>query len=119
MHAPSQLHTPSYTLQEYDDYLTRTKERNQELKKTLFFVAAVAFCAGLIAIYFGWTIVAVVLLAVAVFFHQGNSHCVFLDDVLDTQWHLALFINSHTKYLEALRSDEPSLGRRSTSVVSG
>ena len=105
MASPTQVPTPSYTLQEYDDYLTRAKARNAQHTKTLSFVALLALSAGLAAIYLGWTIMAVVLLAISVFFGQGSSHYVLLDDVLTTQWHLALFINSQTKHLEALRAD--------------
>ena len=105
MHAPSQAHTPSYTLQEYDDYLTRTKWRNKEHKKAFFVAAAVLFCAGLTATFFGWTTVAVLLLAASFFYYQATSQYDLLDNVLDTQWHLALFINSHTKYLEERRTD--------------
>ena len=86
--------------------MTRMKRRNQELKRTLLLCAAVLFCTGLTSIYFGWATVAVLLLAVSFAFYQGNSHYDSLDDVLDAQWHLALFINGHRKYLEELRTDK-------------
>ena len=69
----------------------------------LYVIAVLCFGAGLLALYFNFTFIAVVLLALAAYFNQESDHHLLLAEMMDTQWSLALLINKHTRDLEVLR----------------
>ncbi|SRR6266699_5729330 len=97
------MSTQTYNIEEYQGYLLAAKRNNESYMKVLFVTAIVSFGASVVSLYFDMNIVAVILLAVSIFFYQGSSHHHLLSDMLDTQWSLALLINNHTKDLEVLR----------------
>ena len=97
------MSTLTYDIDEYQNNMLAAQRKHRAYMKTLFLVAIVCFGAGVASIYFEMSIVAVVLLALSVFFYQGSSYYHLLDDMHQAQWSLALLINKQTKEMEILR----------------
>lgn len=92
-----------------DDYLRGLAGRKQkhETEGPLFFKVAIGFCAsGLVMLYFGFTVLAVALLAIAVFFKSGSSHSLLMQEMEDEQYYLAQFIAAQqARDVPAIQSD--------------
>ena len=92
-----------------DDYLRALAGRKQKhgTEGPLFFKVAIGFCvAGLVMLYFGFTVLAVALLVIAAFFQSGSSHSLLMRDVLDEQYYLAQVIAAqHALDLSVIQSE--------------
>jgi len=106
--------TDGLSAMEFDinDFLRRQQEAKQTNTRYLRMgigSALFLFAAGLVAMFFGVTIGAVVLLAVSAVVYQSASHYRLRCDMQEEQWYLALLVNdvrrSIMQLIEATNDD--------------
>ena len=96
----------TYDIEQYRSNLLTKQKSYGERAKIFFLIAVVAFGVGTVLLYLNMTVVAVVFLALSIFFYQGSNHDQLLSDILDAQWSLALLINKQATQLEVLRWEQ-------------
>lgn len=77
------------------DYLSSQQNRKQDLNLygPLLFKVSIGCCiAGLVVLYFGFTVFAVALLAIGAFCLSGSSYSLLMQGMMDEQYYLAQFI---------------------------
>jgi hypothetical protein len=109
------VHEPTFDIRDPNSQITDIVEFRSHMllwqavrkKHTLilYVIAALCFGGGLLALYFDFTFITVVLLALAAYFNQESDHHNLLAEMMDMQWSLALLINKHTRDLEVLRGE--------------
>jgi hypothetical protein len=82
-------------------------QRNcRQHQQALFYAALVLLATGLVTLYFGFTVVAVAVLAMGAFFGQGSCNYELKEDLMKEQHYLARFIAAQlTSDLAAIRSE--------------
>lgn len=76
----------NYPKLDWDEYKLRIAQAEAHLKeygKVLFLSAVGFFIPGLVALFLGFTVLAVVLIAGAAIFYQGSSHQRLLIDIMN------------------------------------
>jgi len=95
----------NYTITEYmSDQQTRGRSHTR-YQRIFLYMALAFFGAGLVTLYFGFTVVTVFALGIGVIFHQGSSQYMQLKDQMTEHHYLAMLISSQQADLAALRSE--------------
>ena len=95
----------NYTITEYmSDQQTRGRSHTK-YQRILLYVALMCFAAGLVTLYFGFTVITVFVLGIGAIFHQGSSQYMQLKDQMTEHHYLAMLIATQQSELAALRSE--------------
>lgn len=96
----------NYTISEYmSDREARSRSYRQR-KLTLSYMALVFFTAGPVTLHFGFTVVAVAVLAIGAFLYQGSFHYMLLEGLMAEHYYLARLLTAQqASDLAALRSE--------------
>lgn len=96
----------TYTIDEYvrDHKIRKEKYR---VEGAVFFNGAIGLLvAGLVALYFGFSILAVALLVIGAIFYSSSIHSQLMKDVMTEQYHLAQFVAvQHALDVDTSRSE--------------
>ena len=105
------------------EYLSSHQYRKQNLEPygPLLFKVSIGFCiAGLVVLYFGFTVFAVALLAIGAFFHSGSSFSQLKRDMMDEQYYLAQFIAAqHAGDMDTIRWELQQQAKQIKALRSG
>ena len=70
-----------------------------------YVITILFFGAGMWAVYYNFTFIAVLFLALAAYFNLESILHILMSEILHAHWLLALLINKHTRDLEVLRGE--------------
>ncbi|MGH7184278.1 MAG: hypothetical protein ACREJN_20215 [Nitrospiraceae bacterium] len=104
----------NYTITEYMSDRQIRGRSHTKYQRILLYIALVFFAAGLVTLYFGFTVIAVFAFGVGAIFHQGSSQYLLLKDQMTEHHYLALLIATQQSDLAALRLEIHKIGHEST-----
>lgn len=88
----SHLVFENYTIGEYISHWEHRKRTYEHYKEALSYGAPIFLVAGLVALYFDFTVFAVALLAIGALMQQDSSKKDLMVDVMKEHYYLARFI---------------------------
>ena len=95
----------NYTITEYMNDQQMRGKSHTKYQRILLYSALVFFAAGLVTLYFGFTVITVFALGIGAIFHQGSSQYTQLKDLMTEHHYMAMLIATQQSELAALRSE--------------